>query len=84
MSAPRRLTKRVLTPADVYKCPLSAETQAIAEEELRETENSRTQALQALRSWMEQNPKFAAVRMGNYIIVNHIILLGIDIFSTIV
>lgn len=64
MSAPRRLTKRFLTPAEEYKCPLSAETQAIAEEQLRETENSRTQALQALRSWMEQNPKFSAVRMG--------------------
>ena len=64
MSAPRRLTKRFLTAAEEYKCPLSAETQAIAEEQLRETENSRTQALQALRSWMEQNPKFSAVRMG--------------------
>lgn len=60
----RRLSKRYLTPAEQYKCPLSPETQAIAEEELRETENSRSQALEALRNWMEQNPKFSAVRMG--------------------
>lgn len=60
----RRLSKRYLTPAEKYKCPLSPETQAIAEEELRETENSRSQALEALRNWMEQNPKFSAVRMG--------------------
>ncbi|XP_034839239.1 alpha-tocopherol transfer protein-like isoform X2 [Maniola hyperantus] len=59
----RRLTKRFLTPADEYKCPLSEETQAIAEAELRETESSRCQALDALRNWMEQNPKFLAVRM---------------------
>ncbi|VVC93792.1 unnamed protein product [Leptidea sinapis] len=58
----RRLTKRYLTDADEYKCPLSPETQAIAEEELRETENSRSQALAALRSWLEQNPKFLAIR----------------------
>lgn len=60
----RRLSKRYLTPAEQYRCPLSPETQAIAEEELRETENSRSQALEALRCWMEQNPKFSAVRMG--------------------
>lgn len=60
----RRLTKRYLTPADEYKCPLSEETQAIAEAELRETDSTRCQALEALRKWMEQNPKFLAVRMG--------------------
>lgn len=60
----RRLTKRYLTPADEYQCPLSAETQTLATNELRETHNSRSQALTALRSWMEQNPKFMAVRMG--------------------
>ncbi|XP_045458208.1 alpha-tocopherol transfer protein-like [Melitaea cinxia] len=59
----RRLSKRYLTPAEQYRCPLSPETQAIAEEQLRETENSRSQALEALRSWMEKNPKFSAVRM---------------------
>lgn len=60
----RRLSKRYLTPAEDYQCPLPAETQKIAEDELRETENARTQALDALRSWMEQSPKFMAVRMG--------------------
>lgn len=60
----RRLTKRHLTPADEYQCTLSEETQAIAEEQLRETDNARSQALEALRNWMEQHPKFLAVRMG--------------------
>lgn len=60
----RKQKLRHLTEADDYKCPLSAETRAIAEEQLRETDNSRSQALAAVRSWMEQNPKFSAVRMG--------------------
>lgn len=60
----RRTEKRFLTEADEYQCPLSADTQKVAEDELRETENSRSQALAALRSWMEQNPKFMAIRMG--------------------
>lgn len=64
----RRSTKRYLTEADEYQCPLSAETQKIAEDELRETQNSRSQALAALRSWMEQNPKLMAVRMGTYLL----------------
>ncbi|XP_072931320.1 alpha-tocopherol transfer protein-like [Epargyreus clarus] len=65
----KRLVKRFLTPADEYQCFLSAETQTIAEVELRETENSRSQALEALRNWLEQNPKFLAVRMdANYLL----------------
>ncbi|XP_004933182.1 alpha-tocopherol transfer protein-like isoform X2 [Bombyx mandarina] len=65
----KRLQKRYLTEADEYKCPLSEETQTIASEELRETESARTQALQALRSWMEQNPKLLAVRLdSNYLL----------------
>lgn len=58
------LTVRCLTEEDEYKCPLSDETQAIAEEELRETENARSQALTSLRSWIKQNPKLMAIRMG--------------------
>ncbi|CAF4747874.1 unnamed protein product [Pieris macdunnoughi] len=61
----RRLTKRHLTPVDEYQCPLSPETQAIAEEQLRETENARSQALEALRNWLEQHPKFMAIRMDS-------------------
>lgn len=63
----RRLSKRYLTEADDYECLLSVETQKLAEEELRETENSRTQALDSLRKWLEQNPKFMAIRMGKTI-----------------
>lgn len=60
----KELIVRCLTEADEYKCTLSEETQSIAEEELRETESARSQAITALRSWVEQNPKFKAVRMG--------------------
>lgn len=60
----RRLTKRYLLPADDYVCQLSEETQAIAAEQLRETESSRSQALASLRNWIEQNPKFMVIRMG--------------------
>lgn len=63
----QRLSKRYLTEATEYECPLSEETQKIAEDELRETENSRTQALIAVRSWIEQNPKFMAIRMGMFV-----------------
>ncbi|XP_053624909.1 alpha-tocopherol transfer protein-like [Plodia interpunctella] len=61
----RRLTKRYLTPADEYRCPLASETQRIAQEQLRETDNARSQALASLRNWMEQNPKFMAVRLDS-------------------
>ncbi|XP_048004607.1 retinaldehyde-binding protein 1-like [Leguminivora glycinivorella] len=65
----RRLTKRYLLPADDYQCKLSAETQAIAAEQLRETESSRSQALASLRSWIEQNPKFMTIRLdANYLL----------------
>lgn len=62
--ARKELIVRCLTEADEYKCQLSEETQGIAEEELRETESARSQALTAIRNWMQQNPKFKAVRMG--------------------
>ncbi|XP_023933887.1 alpha-tocopherol transfer protein-like [Bicyclus anynana] len=68
----RRLTKRYLTPADEYKCPLSEETQSIAEIELRETESSRCQAIDALRKWLEQNPKFLAVRMDSSYLLRYL------------
>lgn len=61
----RHSTKRYLTSEDMYQCPLTLETQAIAESELRETANSRTQALSALRKWLEQNSKFKAIRMDS-------------------
>ncbi|XP_026317843.1 alpha-tocopherol transfer protein-like [Hyposmocoma kahamanoa] len=61
--ARKELMVRCLTEADDYKCPLSEETQGIAEEELRETKSARSQALSAIRNWMQQNPKFKAVRM---------------------
>lgn len=59
-----RMKKRFVTEPDEYVCPLSAETQVIAETELRETVNGRDQALKAIREWAIQNPRIMAIRMG--------------------
>lgn len=65
----RRLTKRHLTEPDDYRCPLPAETQRIAEDQLRETAHTRAQALASLRSWLDQNPKMIAMRMGETLLL---------------
>ncbi|CAH1119894.1 unnamed protein product [Phaedon cochleariae] len=54
-----------VTEADEYVCQLSAETQAIAKEELREDENSRRTALASMREWIKQNPKIRNCRMDS-------------------
>lgn len=59
-----RIKKRFITEADEYVCPLSTEVQTMAEQELRETTVGREQALKALRDWAIQNPRIAAIRMG--------------------
>ncbi|XP_056643517.1 retinaldehyde-binding protein 1-like [Diorhabda sublineata] len=48
---------------DNYICRLSAETQKIAKEELREDEHTRKTALASMREWIMQNPKIKMCRM---------------------
>lgn len=54
-----------ITAADEYVFKVSAETKAIAETELRETASSREFALNALREWINTNPRIIAIRLGN-------------------
>lgn len=54
-----------ITPVDDYICKLSSDTQKIAEEELRETEEIRNHALKSLREWAEKNPRIAKVRLDS-------------------
>jgi hypothetical protein len=49
---------------DEYVCPLSKDTQRVAEEELRETEVSREQSLTQTRDWIKNNPKITNCRLG--------------------
>lgn len=58
-------TRTWVSDVDVYVCKLSADTQKIAKEELREDEDTRTQALASLRDWIKQNPRVANCRLGN-------------------
>lgn len=60
-----------VTEADDYVCPLSAETQKVAKEELREDEQSRQTALECMRDWIRQNPKIKNCRLGNFFDYNH-------------
>ncbi|KAG5681629.1 hypothetical protein PVAND_011045 [Polypedilum vanderplanki] len=52
-----------ITPIDDYICTLPLDTQKLAEEELRETETTRTQAIEALREWAQQNPRIKSLRL---------------------
>jgi hypothetical protein len=52
-----------VTPVDDYVCRLPLETQKMAEDELRESETTRKQAIDALREWAQQNPRIKALRL---------------------
>lgn len=47
---------------DEYVCTLSPEYQEIAERELNETEETRTQCLKEMREWIADNPKIISCR----------------------
>lgn len=53
-----------LTPVDQYVFShLSKELQQLAEEELRENESTRKQAIKSLRTWIETNSRIELTRM---------------------
>jgi hypothetical protein len=54
-----------ITSIDNYICELSQDTQKLAENELRETEEIRNHALKALREWAEKNPRIFKVRLDS-------------------
>lgn len=53
---------------DNYECTLSAETQKMAKDELRENKNTRDQALEQMRNWIKMNPRIQSSRLGETII----------------
>ena len=55
--------KKNLTPIDDYKFELSKELEQMAKEELRETEEIRQYAIQALRDFIMKNEKIILTRM---------------------
>lgn len=55
---------KAIEKCDTYEFDLSDELKVLAETELRETCATRDFALQALRDWIEANPRIAASRMG--------------------
>lgn len=55
---------KAITKSDEYEFSLSDELKEITETELRETAATRDFALQAVREWIEANPRIAASRMG--------------------
>lgn len=52
-----------LTPVDKYVCNLSKELQNLAEDELRENESTREQAIKSLRTWIDSNIRIDLTRM---------------------
>lgn len=57
--------RKWLTEPDEYVCTLSAETQQIAKDELREDNFTRNQALEAMRTWIVNNPRISNCRLGD-------------------
>lgn len=55
---------KAITKSDEYEFSLSDELKEMTETELRETAATRDFALQAVREWIEANPRIAASRMG--------------------
>lgn len=56
-------TKSTTQVDDDYICKLSLETQKIAEDELRETNEIREHALKSLRDWAEKNSRIISMRL---------------------
>lgn len=59
------MTKSITPVDETYKFTLSEETRKIAEHELRETDEVRKNALQAIREWAIRNPRIVAMRLDS-------------------
>lgn len=58
-----------ITPVDEYKCTLSDGEKKIAEDELRETDVIRENALRAIREWAIKNDRIATLRLDSNFIL---------------
>lgn len=54
-----------ITPVDIYEVKISKELQEMAEVELRETEEIRSNAITALRDWAIKNPRINKLRLDS-------------------
>lgn len=55
-----------ITKIDDYQFIMSDELRRMAEVELRETTQSRENAIRAIREWIQKNPRIELTRMGKY------------------
>lgn len=53
-----------ITKIDDYKFTLPDDLRRMAEKELRETKNTRENALRALREYIQKNPRIVLTRLG--------------------
>ena len=53
-----------ITDADTYNFELSDELREMVKTELRETDATRSFAINAIREWIQTNPRIASVRVG--------------------
>jgi hypothetical protein len=58
-----------ITPVDDYKFTLSDELRKLAEEELRETDEIRENAIRAIREWATKNPRICTLRLDSKFIL---------------
>lgn len=70
---------KAITTSENYEFRLSDELKVMAETELRETCATRDFALQALRDWIDANPRIAASRMGKLKIISLFFSLPVDV-----
>ena len=58
-----------ITPVDDYKCTLPDELKKLAENDLRETDEIRDNALRAIREWAIKNERIATLRLDSKFIL---------------
>ncbi|CAO1428131.1 unnamed protein product [Diamesa hyperborea] len=61
----KKYQAKSVTPVDDYVFTMSNELKEIAEIELRETDEIRTNAIRALRDWAISNPRFDKIRLDS-------------------
>lgn len=62
-----------VTEIDEYVCNLGSFDLDIAKEQLRETEESRNNALDTMRAWIAKNPRLVAIRYGKSLKIIYLI-----------
>lgn len=61
----KKYQAKSVTPVDEYVFTMSAELKKVAEDELRETDEIRSNAIRALRDWAVSNPRIIKIRLDS-------------------